>query len=152
MHLNWQFKPYSELTLNEFHDIIALRLNAFVVEQNCTYLDLDGKDKKAYHLILRDGKGDVIATARILPAGLAYEEVAIGRVVLENEYRRNGIGKEMMERCVRFCFDEFGKAPIRISAQKHLESFYSQIGFESTGKDYLEDEIPHVEMLLTPEK
>lgn len=152
MHLNWQFKPYSELTLNEFHDIIALRLNAFVVEQNCTYLDLDGKDKKAYHLILRDGKGDVIATARILPAGLAYEEVAIGRVVLENEYRRNGIGKEMMERCVKFCFDEFGNSPIRISAQKHLESFYTQIGFESTGKNYLEDEIPHVEMLLTPQK
>ena len=66
MHLDWQFKPYKELTLNEFHDIIALRLKAFVVEQNCTYLDLDGKDKKAYHLLLRDGKGDVIATARIL--------------------------------------------------------------------------------------
>ena len=61
MHLDWQFKPFKELTLSEFHDIIALRLKAFVVEQNVTYLDLDGKDKKSYHLLLRDGKGDVIA-------------------------------------------------------------------------------------------
>lgn len=150
MHLDWQFKPYKELTLNEFHDIIALRLKTFVVEQNCTYLDLDGKDKKAYHLIVRDGKGDVIATARILHPGASYPEVAIGRVVLTADSRGNGIGIELMERCVQFVFEEFGKVPIRISAQKHLEQFYTKFGFESTGTEYLEDEIPHVEMLLTP--
>lgn len=150
MHLDWQFKPYKELILNEFHDIIALRLKAFVVEQNCSYLDLDGKDKKAYHLLLRDGKGDVIATARILPPGLAYDEVAIGRVVLNPDFRGSGVGIELMERCVKFAQEEFGIVPIRISAQKHLEAFYNKSGFVSTGKEYFEDEIPHVEMLLTP--
>ena len=87
MHLDWQIKPYSELNLNEFHDIIRLRLKAFVVEQNCTYLDLDGKDKKCYHLICRDGFGKVISTARILPPGLSYSEVSIGRVVIDEASR-----------------------------------------------------------------
>ncbi len=152
MHLDWQFKPYKELTLNEFHDLIALRLKAFVVEQNCSYLDLDGKDKKCYHMLLRDGKGDVIATARILPPGLSYEEVGIGRVVLNPDFRGTGVGIELMERCVKFVHEEFGVVPIRISAQKHLLSFYNKSGFVSTGKEYFEDEIPHVEMLLTPKK
>ncbi len=152
MHLDWQFKPYKELTLNEFHDLISLRLKTFVVEQNCSYLDLDGKDKKCYHLLLRDGKGDVIGTARILHPGVAYPEVAIGRVVIIDEYRGKGIGHEMMERCVKFINEEFGVSPIRISAQKHLEKFYNDCGFVSTGKEYLEDEIPHVEMLLTPQQ
>ncbi|MNJ84996.1 putative acyltransferase [compost metagenome] len=151
MHLDWQFKPYKELTINEFHDIIALRLKAFVVEQNCSYLDLDGKDKKAYHLLLRDGKGDVIATARILHPGISFPEVAIGRVVLTAECRGAGVGIELMEKCVQFVYEEFGKVPIRISAQKHLEKFYNKSGFVSTGKEYYEDEIPHVEMLLNPE-
>ncbi|HRP53302.1 MAG TPA: GNAT family N-acetyltransferase [Fluviicola sp.] len=151
MHLDWQFKPFKELSLNEFHDIISLRLKAFVVEQNCSYLDLDGKDKKAYHLLLRDGKGDVIATARILHPGISYPEVAIGRVVLAEPHRGNGIGIDLMQKCIAFVYDEFGKVPIRISAQKHLENFYSKFNFVSTGKEYLEDNIPHVEMLLTPE-
>ncbi len=150
MHLDWQFKPYKELILNEFHDIIALRLKAFVVEQNCSYLDLDGKDKKCYHLILRDGKGDVIATARILPPGLQGENVAIGRVVITNDSRGVGLGNTLMEKCIAFAKEEFGQVPIQISAQKHLEKFYSKSGFLATGKEYYEDEIPHVEMILNP--
>ncbi len=152
MHLDWQFKPFKELTLSEFHDIIALRLKAFVVEQNVTYLDLDGKDKKSYHLLLRDGKGDVIATARIIHPGISYPEVAIGRVVLHPDFRGTGVGIELMERCVSFAHEEFGVVPIRISAQKHLEKFYGKSGFVSTGIEYFEDTIPHVEMLLTPKK
>jgi ElaA protein len=150
MHLDWQVKHYRDLSLNEFHDIIALRLEAFVVEQNCAYLDLDGKDKKCYHLICRNGKGDVVATARILPPGVSYEDVAIGRVVIEEELRGQGVGHELMDRCIKFSDLEFGNAPIRISAQKHLENYYSQHDFKSTGNEYLEDGIPHVEMLLTP--
>jgi predicted GNAT family N-acyltransferase len=95
MHLEWQVKHYPELSTNEFHDIIALRLKAFVVEQNCSYLDL-------------------------------------------------------MKQAMKFAAEEFGNVPIRISAQKHLENYYQHHGFESTGKEYLEDEIPHVEMLYTP--
>jgi ElaA protein len=150
MHLDWQVKYYPELTTNEFHDIIALRLKAFVVEQNCSYLDLDGKDKKCYHLICRDGFGKVVATARILPPGISYTEVSIGRVVLDQEIRGKGIGHQLMEQSMKFINDEFGAVPVRISAQKHLENYYKTHNFISTGKEYLEDEIPHVEMLNTP--
>jgi len=150
MHLDWQVKYYPELTTNEFHDIIALRLKAFVVEQNCSYLDLDGKDKKCYHLICRDGFGKVVATARILPPGISYTEVSIGRVVLDQEIRGKGIGHQLMEQSMKFINEEFGAVPVRISAQKHLENYYKTHNFISTGKEYLEDEIPHVEMLNTP--
>jgi ElaA protein len=151
MHLEWQVKYYPELSTNEFHDIIALRLKAFVVEQNCAYLDLDGKDKKCYHLICRDGYGNVVATARILPPGLTYDEVAIGRVVIDESIRGKGAGHELMRQSMKFAEAEFGKVPIRISAQKHLENYYNKHQFFSTGKEYLEDDIPHVEMLYTPE-
>jgi ElaA protein len=151
MHLDWQVKYYPELSTNEFHDIIALRLKAFVVEQNCSYLDLDGKDKKCYHLICRDGFGKVVATARILPQGISYPEVSIGRVVLDEEIRGKGIGHQLMEESMKFINEEFGVVPIRISAQKHLENYYNKHGFVSTGKEYLEDDIPHVEMLNTPQ-
>lgn len=150
-HFAWQVKYYPELTLNEFHDIIALRLKAFVVEQNCAYLDLDGKDKKSYHVICRDGFGNVVATARILPPGLSYDEVAIGRVVIDESIRGKGIGHDLMNQSMKYAEEEFGKVPIRISAQKHLESYYNKHGFVSSGKEYLEDDIPHVEMLYKPE-
>ena len=150
MHLDWQIKHYRDLTINEFHDIIKLRLEAFVVEQNCIYLDLDGKDKKCYHMICRDGMGNIVATARIVPPGLIYEEAAIGRVVIYESIRKKGVGHELMNKCIKFCEVEFGACPIRISAQKHLEVYYEKYQFISTGKEYLEDGIPHVEMLYTP--
>lgn len=150
MNLEWQVKHYPDLSTNEFHDIIALRLKAFVVEQNCSYLDLDGKDKKCYHVICRDGFGNVVATARIVPPGLSYSEVAIGRVVLDQSIRGKGYGHDLMKQSMKFAAEEFGDVPIRISAQKHLENYYQYHGFKSTGKEYFEDEIPHVEMLYTP--
>lgn len=149
-HFVWQVKYFPELTLNEFHDIIALRLKAFVVEQNCAYLDLDGKDKKSYHVICRDGYGNVVATARILPPGLSYDDVAIGRVVIDESIRGKGIGHDLMDQSMKYAEAEFGKVPIRISAQKHLELYYNKHGFVSSGKEYLEDDIPHVEMLYKP--
>ena len=152
MVLIWEIKHYKDLTINEFHDIIALRLNAFVVEQNCAYLDLDGKDKKSYHLICRNGMGDIVATARILPPGLSYEESAIGRVVIDEKMRGKGIGHDLMNKSVEFALIEFGNSPIQISAQKHLEKYYEQHNFFSTGKEYIEDGIPHVEMKLDPKK
>ena len=150
MHLDWQIKHYRDLTLNEFHDIIALRSEVFVVEQNCAYQDLDGKDKKCYHLICRNGKGKIVATSRILPPGISYDNTAIGRVVIEEELRGQGTGHEMMKHCIDFCIKEFGNEPIIISAQKHLEKYYGKHEFVSTGNEYLEDGIPHVEMKLLP--
>lgn len=150
MHLDWQIKHYRDLSLNEFHDIIALRIQAFVVEQNCPYQDLDGKDKKCYHAFCRDGKGNIISTARIVPPGLIYDSAAIGRVVIQEEFRGSGIGHDLIQECMNFCHLEFGNAAIRVSAQKHLENYYEKHHFVSTGKEYAEDGIPHVEMLYTP--
>lgn len=154
VHLNWQVKHYRDLTLNEFHDIIALRLEVFVVEQDCPYLDLDGKDKKCYHLICKDGKegNNVMSTSRILPPGVSYEHAAIGRVVVDKEYRGRGIGHEMMDRCIDFCQKEFGNdSPVIISAQKHLEEYYRKHQFVSIGSEYLDDGIPHIEMKRSPQ-
>lgn len=145
--LNWQFKHYSNLSLNEFHDIIALRIKVFVIEQNCPYQDLDGYDKKCYHLICRNGIGDVVGTARIVPPGLKYPEVAIGRIVIDESVRGDLQGHELMKQSIQFILEEFGQVAIKLSGQKHLEGFYQKHGFLSTGKEYLEDGIPHVEML-----
>lgn len=150
MHVDWQIKPYRELTLNEFHDIISLRIKVFVVEQDCPYQDLDGKDRKSYHLIARNGQGNVVGTARILPPGVSYPECSIGRVVIDEEVRGHGLGHTLMQECMDYALLEFGNSPIVISAQKHLENYYGTHGFASTGKDYLEDGIPHVEMKFDP--
>lgn len=151
MNVDWSIKHYRDLSLNDFHDIISLRIQVFVVEQNCPYQDLDGKDKKSYHLVARNGMGDVIATARILPPGLAYPDCAIGRVVIHEEWRGQGLGHSLMDECMNYALLEFGNSPITISAQKHLENYYAQHGFVSTGKEYLEDGIPHVEMRYIPQ-
>jgi ElaA protein len=149
--LNWQFKHYNDLLLNEFHDIISLRIKVFVVEQNCPYQELDGKDKKCYHLICRNGKGDVVGTMRIVPPGVSYEEVALGRIVLDESARGEQQGHEMMKEAMTFSKEEFGDVAIKLSGQKHLEGFYNKHGFQSTGKEYLEDGIPHVEMKYLPQ-
>jgi len=149
--LNWQFKHYNDLLLNEFHDILALRIQVFVVEQNCPYQELDGKDKKSYHLICRNGKGDVVGTMRILPPGVGFEEVGLGRIVLAESERGVQQGHEMMKEAMTFSKEEFGDVAIKLSGQKHLEGFYNKHGFQSTGKEYLEDGIPHVEMKYNPQ-
>jgi len=146
--LNWQIKHYNELSLNEFHDLLALRIKVFVVEQNCPYQELDGKDKKSFHLICKNDKAEIVGTLRILPPGVAYNDIGIGRVVIDQSTRGMNAGHQMMKEALAFCISEFGHATIYLSAQKHLESFYNKHNFNSTGKEYLEDGIPHVEMNL----
>jgi ElaA protein len=148
--MNFELKPFDTLSLEEFHDLIALRIKVFVIEQNCPYQDLDGKDKKSLHVIGRNAKGEILATARILPAGISYPEVGIGRVVVDPSERGTGAGHALMRSCMEFIENQFGKVPVRLSAQSHLEKFYMQHQFISTGKEYLEDGIPHVEMLYLP--
>ena len=146
MKLDWQIKHYRDLTLNEFHDIIALRIEVFVVEQDCPYQDLDGKDKRCYHLLCRNGMGSIVATARILPPGLSYDACAIGRVVVDESVRGNGVGHNLMKECIKFSELEFGNATIIVSAQKKSENYYGAHNFIPTGKEYLVDGIPHIEM------
>jgi ElaA protein len=149
--MNFETSAFHSLSLNDFYDLVSLRIQVFVIEQNCPYQDLDGKDKKSFHVIGKDAKGEIKATARILPAGISYPEVAIGRVVVAEEQRGTGAGHQLMNSCMEFVENQFGKVPVRISAQKHLEKFYNQHHFVSTGKEYLEDGIPHVEMLYLPQ-
>ncbi len=146
MILNWEIKPYRDLNINEFHDIIALRIKVFVIEQNCPYQDLDGKDKKAYHIFCRDGKGNIVSTARILPNGISYPEVSIGRVVVDESVRGKEVGHELLKKSIDFIIAEFGQVPIVISAQQHLEKFYKNHGFIKNSDEYMEDGIPHIQM------
>ena len=147
MKFEHQVKSFQELSLEEFHDIIALRIQIFIIEQNCPYQEVDGKDKLAHHLFFKNEKDEIIAVTRILPQGISYPEVAIGRVVVHEAYRGTGLGNQLMADSMNFVRDKYGEVPVRLSAQKHLENYYGNHGFKSTGKEYLEDGIPHVEML-----
>jgi len=142
---------FSQLHASDFHDIIQLRINVFVVEQNCPYPELDDKDKVAYHIFTRNETGELIATARILPAGISYDEISIGRVCTALSARKTGEGKILMKQTMDFINKQFGKQPVRISAQQYLVKFYSDFGFNQVSEMYLEDDIPHVEMLFNPE-
>lgn len=145
--INWSTVHFKELKLVDFHDLLALRVKVFVVEQDCPYQELDGKDKKCYHVMGRDGQGNIIATARIVPPHVSYEQISIGRVVVDDTMRKTGVGHELMIKCLEFIHEEFGPTEIKISAQKYLLDFYQSHGFTSTDKEYLEDGIPHVEMI-----
>ena len=147
MKFEHQVKSFQELSLEEFHDIVALRIQIFIIEQNCPYQEVDGKDKLAHHLFFKNEMDEIIAVTRILPQGISYTEVAIGRVVVHEEYRGTGLGNQLMADSMNFVRDKYGDVPVRLSAQKHLENYYGNHGFKSTGKEYLEDGIPHVEML-----
>ena len=147
--MKWSCKAFEELSLDEFHDIIQLREIVFVVEQDCPYLDVDGKDKEALH-VFGEYEGNIVATTRILKPGKSYDEVAIGRVVTSPTVRGMGMGKQLMEESMKFVKLHFGKVPVRISAQTYLLRYYKSFGFIETGEEYLEDNIPHFEMLYKP--
>lgn len=145
--IQWHALPFSELSLQDWHDLLRLRIDVFVVEQNCPYPELDGKDPDCVH-VFGKSEGRVVAVTRIVPPGLSYPEVAIGRVAVSEEYRKYGIGRALMLQSLREVQNRFGKVPVRISAQTYLRDFYGSLGFEETGKSYLEDGIPHIEMFL----
>lgn len=149
MNIDWKIKHFVDLNQYELYDVFALRTNIFVVEQNCPYPELDGKDKQCFHLI-GEYEGEVIATARILPAGVSFPEVSIGRVAIRSDFRGKELGHVIMKNCIEFIDNEYDKCDIRISAQSQLQNYYQKHGFNSTGKEYLEDGIPHVEMLFEP--
>ncbi|CAN5465131.1 GNAT family N-acetyltransferase [soil metagenome] len=144
--MNWVVKSFEELSNNELYAILKLRCEVFVVEQNCPYLDEDDKDQNSYHLM--GWKDDLLAAyTRLLPAGLAFEEASIGRVVTSPKARGAGIGRELMLQSIKQLYNLFGKVPIRIGAQLYLKNFYASLGFEQVSDMYLEDNIPHVKML-----
>ncbi len=143
---SWSIKRWSELTTEDLHAILNLRIRVFVVEQECPYPELDGKDKDAMHLWSEDELG-VRSYLRILPPGLSYQESSIGRVVARKDLRKNGLGRLLMQKGVELCEHHYGSS-IRISAQAYLREFYEGLGFVRVSNNtYLEDGIPHYEMI-----
>ena len=144
--ITWHLKSFDELTTAELYAILQLRAEVFVVEQECPYLDMDGKDQSSMHL-MGWTESFLGAYTRILPAGLAFDEASIGRVVTSPKLRRTGIGKILMEETLRQLYMLYGQVPVRIGAQRYLEKFYESLGFVKEGEMYLEDNIEHIEML-----
>lgn len=154
--LTFSCLPFDSLAPRELYEILALRQEVFVVEQNCPYQDCDGRDLASWHLMGRDAAGKLVAYTRLLPVGLAYENYSsIGRVVSSPSARGTGAGRELMQKSIEMTRHLFGPGPIKIGAQTYLLRFYEGFGFRSTGEEYLEDGIPHTKMVLadsrTPE-
>jgi len=141
-------KPYADLSLDEFHDLIALRESVFIIEQDCPYQEVDGWDKVGEHLIVKEGD-TLIATLRILPPDSYVKPCSIGRVVVHKTRRGTGLGEVIMRKALEHVRKNhrFGSL-VSISAQEHLKNFYEKIGFEQFGEGYLEDNIPHIPMRL----
>lgn len=147
MNIVWNYKNFDELNTRELYAILQLRNQVFIVEQNCPYLDLDEKDFKSFHLMgLIDGQ--LAAYCRILPPSISFDEASIGRVISSGDFRGMGIGKELLKCSIEKVYSSFGKQPIKIGAQHYLKEFYESFGFQSCSDIYLEDGIPHLEMIL----
>lgn len=139
------FKTFEELSLNELYDILRLRTEIFVVEQNCPYQELDENDQKSIHLLCKI-KGHLVGYLRILFPGVVFENFTIGRVVVSNDFRKMGIAREMMLLAIDKIETEFHSSKIMISAQTYLINFYENLDFKPIGEEYLEDNIPHIDM------
>ncbi len=144
--INWVIKKFEELTPSELYAIMQLRNEVFVVEQNCVYQDADNKDALSFHLMGWSEK-NLYAYTRIIPPGNAFTEASIGRVVTSPSIRRTGIGVELMKVSISKIKELFGDGPIRIGAQLYLQKFYTSLGFQKDSDTYLEDNIPHIEMV-----
>ncbi len=145
--LIWTCKNFEELTSAELYCILNLRNQVFVVEQNCVYLDTDGRDAASFHFCgwLHN---ELVAYCRILPPGAAYPQLAsIGRVSTHPSHRKDGYGKILMQKAIEKTYALYNVYEIKIGAQQYLLQFYSNLGFIATGEPYLEDGIPHIAML-----
>ena len=143
--MNFITKTFSELTSTELYQILQLRSEVFVVEQDCVYQDVDGKDQKSLHVFCIK-KNQVVAYTRIFKPGDYFKNASIGRVVVAVSERKEGFGHELMKASIKTIEDYFNESEITISAQVYLQKFYESHGFNKVGEDYLEDGIPHIRM------
>ncbi len=145
MGIQWKIKSFEDLSTNQLYDILKLRSEIFVVEQNCVYLDIDGKDKLALHLFgTFDGK--IVAYSRLFKAEISFDNASIGRVVVDANYRDLKWGHDLMREAISGIKSYFGESQITIGAQLYLKKFYESHGFIQTSEMYLDDDIPHIEM------
>ncbi len=154
LKVDWRLLPFAALTAHELYDVLTLRQRVFVVEQSCIYLDCDGADAEALHLLGMAADPEdpsrlaLLAYARLFPPGVKYAEASIGRVTSDPRVRRTGAGRALMREAIAQARASYGNVPIRIGAQRYVERFYASLGFEVSGDPYIEDGIPHIEMLL----
>lgn len=144
--MNWNLKKFKELNVEEIYKILTLRNEIFIVEQECAYLDCDDKDLNSYHLFSEEN-GEIIAYLRILEKGVSYDEISIGRVAVKKNYRGKGISREMLLKAIDFVENNLNEDTIKIQAQAYLLNFYNSLGFKAVSEEYLEDNIPHIDML-----
>ena len=144
--MHWTWHRFKELGVDNLHDALQLRSRVFILEQG-PYLDIDGLDRSAWHLLGRDDVGGLMAYLRAVDPGLKYDEPSIGRVVTAPEVRGTGLGRQLMREGLAGCAQHWPGRAVRISAQARLQRFYTELGFAAIGDEYLEDEIPHIEML-----
>ena len=140
-------KNFQDLSNTEIYQILRLRSEFFVVEQQCIYQDIDNKDEKAVHIFLKE-KNEIIAYSRVFKEKEYFENPSIGRVVVANKRRMYGVGKKIMNISINYIKQNIKAKNIEISAQKYLKKFYSNFGFVQQGDEYLEDNIPHLRMFL----
>ena len=145
--MKWSCKKFSYLSVEELYDILKLRIEVFVVEQNCVFQDCDGLDPDAWH-VMGYQENELVAYSRLLAPGVAYTQMSIGRVVNSATVRHTGVGRTLMTESIRKCRELFGAGPIKIGAQLYLNEFYYSFGFENSGPEYIEDGIPHIHMIL----
>ena len=144
----WSCSAWLDLDRDALYDALRLRQLVFCVEQNCVYLDCDGVDRHASHLLCRDDtSGELLAYARLMAPGITFDEASIGRVITHPWARKLGLGKALMRESIARTEQLFGPGPIRIGAQRYLERFYGELGFVVASEPYDEDGIPHIEML-----
>ena len=148
-NVDWILKQFSDLTPKELYNILQLRNEVFIVEQNCPYQDLDNKDLKATHLMAMK-EDHLLAYSRLLAPGISYSESSIGRIVSSPTVRKTGMGKRLMEESIRQIENLFHSNTIRIGAQLYLKKFYESFDFIQQSDAYLEDNIPHIIMLRKP--
>lgn len=139
-------KGFEMLDVHQLYELLQLRSEVFVVEQECVYQDLDGKDGEAIH-ILGYKEGEIIAYTRVFSPGAYFPEASIGRVVVKQSFRGKQYGHDILQASIEYIEQTYGSTSIRLSAQQYLVDFYKSHGFTATGKGYLEDGIPHIAML-----
>tara|TARA_X000000368_G_C22984594_1_gene691529 strand:- start:65 stop:517 length:453 start_codon:yes stop_codon:yes gene_type:complete len=143
--VKFEVKKLQEIDSKTLHNIFLLRAEVFIVEQECIYQDIDGKDLKSIHIIGKKNQ-EIVAYSRIM--NLKNDFCSIGRVLVKKDSRKKGLGKKLMRKSIEEAAKEYRKRKIKISAQEYLRKFYTEIGFKHTGKSYLEDGIPHIEMIF----
>lgn len=141
-------KTFEQLTKNELYDILSLRAEVFVVEQKCSYLDLDYKDLNSIHFFIKEDD-KIVSYIRVIPPGISYKHSAsIGRVLTKKSYRGRGLSRKLIESGINYIKNNFTDKTIEISAQEYLIEFYKSFGFIPEGDLYLEDNLPHMHMIL----